>query len=56
MSLFDACGNRVTTTNIVLSTNDVKFMQQPVLLDKSLAAGEYAVKATLKGFPEKETD
>ena len=55
VAVFDACGNRVTTTNIVLSTNDVKFAyQQPVLLDKSLAAGEYAVNATLKDSQKKK--
>ena len=51
LNVFNASGNCVAATNMVLSTNDVKFVyQQPVLLDKSLAAGEYVVKATLKDF------
>ncbi len=48
-AVFDPCGNQVASTNIVLATNNVQLAwRQPVLLDKSLTAGNYTLKASLK--------
>ena len=48
LAVFDPCGNQVAATNIVLATNNVQFAwRQPVLLDKSLTAGNYTLKASL---------